>query len=154
MCVLLLCVSTHSPDRTYMRSAVALSAYPPSPLGHSYYTTDQVKCQEVFGTFSVLHKIFHFGAKILCILLNCKIAPLALRTPASGASKKKRGLAVSQAHRAPVEDGNLIASAPDFHCFALRIYPVAAVDVVDAVREPDPAIPVSIPSVATSQPLL
>lgn len=50
------------------------------------------------------------------------------------------GLAVSQAHRAPVQHGNLVARSADFHRFTLRVNSVALVDVVNTISKPHAAV--------------
>ena len=52
------------------------------------------------------------------------------------------GLAVSQTHRAPIEDRDLIVSFADFQSFALRVHSVAFINVVNAIGKPDAAISV------------
>ena len=49
-------------------------------------------------------------------------------------------LAVRKIHFAPAQNRNLFAGSADFHGFALGVYAVAFVDIVDATSKPDTAI--------------
>ena len=52
------------------------------------------------------------------------------------------GLAVSQTHRVPVEDRDLIVRFTDFQRFPLGFHSVTFINVVNAASEPNAAIPI------------